>query len=228
MDDATLILALDTSTDQAGLALARGPALLEERLWRSGQNQTAELLPNIAALMERHGLAPRDLGALVVARGPGSFSGLRVALATVKGIALALDLPLASVGTLAVEAFPFRQDGRPVCPVLDAGRGDLYAALFGTLQGSWAQLGGERLATPGELAASVPEGTLFCGEVPEAAREALAAAGRGTALAPARPRSAAALAALGWERLRQGLADDVATLQPVYLRRPAVTDRRKP
>ncbi len=228
MDESTLILALDASTDQAGVALAKGPALLEEVLWRPGRNQTTELLPAIDALLKRQGLAPRELGALAVARGPGSFTGLRVALATAKGLALALALPITAVGTLEVEAFAYRNAGRPLCPVLDAGRGDLYIALFGSEQGSWRPLWEEQLAAPSEVAARVPDGTLFCGEVPEIAREALAAAGRGTALAAVKPRSAGVLAALGWQRLRRGETADAATLQPLYIRRPAVTERRKP
>jgi tRNA threonylcarbamoyladenosine biosynthesis protein TsaB len=90
-----------------------------------------------------------------------------VALATAKGIALALGLPLAAVGTLEVEAYPYRDGVRPVCPVLDAGRGDLYAALFGPASAGWAQLWEEQAATPADIAARVPEGTLFCGEVPD-------------------------------------------------------------
>ncbi|MSQ33367.1 MAG: tRNA (adenosine(37)-N6)-threonylcarbamoyltransferase complex dimerization subunit type 1 TsaB [Dehalococcoidia bacterium] len=228
MDESTLILALETSTDQAGVALARGPALLEEVLWRPGRNQTTELLPTIDALLKRHGLAPRELGALAVARGPGSFTGLRVALATAKGLALALAIPITAVGTLEMEAFAYGDAGRPVCPVLDAGRGDLYVALFGSEQGSWRQLWEEQLAAPSEVATRVPEGTIFCGEIPAWASDALAAAGRGTAIAAVKPRSAGVLASLGWQRLRRGEAADAATLQPLYIRRPSITTRRKP
>ena len=228
MDETPLILAIDTSTDQAGIALARGADVLEERLWRPGQNQTVELLPAIARILSERGLSQSDLGALAVARGPGSFSGLRVALATAKGLALALDLPIVGIGTLEVEAFPYRASGRTVCPVLDAGRGDIYVALFSARDAEWTRLWEEQIAAPEEVAARVPVGTMFCGEIPEAARDVLSNAGRGTLVAPDRPRSAAALAVMAWARLARGERDDVATLQPLYIRRPAVTTRRKP
>ncbi|MBI4236690.1 MAG: tRNA (adenosine(37)-N6)-threonylcarbamoyltransferase complex dimerization subunit type 1 TsaB, partial [Chloroflexi bacterium] len=165
---------------------------------------------------------------LVVAAGPGSFTGLRVGMAVAKGLALALGIPLVGVGTLEASAYPFAWSTLPVWAMVDAGRGEVAAACFQTRRGAWRKVWAEAVVSPEELVAAVSGRALFCGEVPPAVEALLHdRLGRRALLPPGlhRIRRAGYLGRLGWERLQRGEADDPATLAPLYLRRPAVLER---
>ena len=95
-----MLLAVDTSTAQLGLALYDGATVAAELTWTSRARHTVELAPALSGLMSRVGLSMSDLSALAVALGPGSFTSLRVGLAFVKGLALARKLPIIGVPTL--------------------------------------------------------------------------------------------------------------------------------
>src|ERR687885_1168946 len=115
-----LILAFDTATDVATSALVDDGEVLGERASRA-----VTLLEDVDALLRQGGARPRDLEALVVGTGPGSFTGVRIGLATARGVALALDLPVAGVSTLDALAA-----GAPgALPVVDARRREVFALL---------------------------------------------------------------------------------------------------
>ena len=99
-----MLLAVDTSTAQVGLAVYDGAQVLGEIIWRSKQHHTVELAPAVAELMRRSGLSMDELHALGVAIGPGSFTSLRVGLSLVKGLAMARSLPLIGIPTLDIYA----------------------------------------------------------------------------------------------------------------------------
>lgn len=223
-----LLLALDTSTRTASVALARRDALLGEYTWLAGQNHTRQLLPVVRAVLAENGAAMGDLTAIAVARGPGSFNGLRAGMATAKGFAYGLGLPLVAIGSLEVEAYAHAAAPWPVCAVHDAGRGELAWAVFRqTPAQGWQQLAPERITLPEALARAVRRRTLLCGEVPawclpqlqELAGPRLVLAGRAASI-----RRGALLAELAWQRLAAGQVEDLATAQPLYLRRPPVGD----
>ena len=222
-------LAIDTSTRTAGVALAHQGQILAELTWRAEHNHTVQLMPAIDYLLQRDDLKPSALEAIMVAVGPGSFSGLRVGMSAAKGLAMSLEIPVVGVGTLAVEAYPFLGSGLAVCPILDAGRGELSSGLFKDVEGEQTEARAPSICTVDALCALVREPTLFCGEHLPAVQEVLAA--RLGPLASFPPRSAltrrpGSLAELGWRRLARGEADDPATLQPVYLRGPSITRPR--
>ncbi len=95
-----ILLALDTSTRTIGLALYDGVQVLSESVWKSHDHHTVELAPAVADALEKTGVKIKDLGAVGVAIGPGSFTGLRIGLALAKGLAIAQRLPLVGVPTL--------------------------------------------------------------------------------------------------------------------------------
>jgi tRNA threonylcarbamoyladenosine biosynthesis protein TsaB len=99
-----MLLAIDTSTQMIGLALYDGTRVLCEMTWQSRNHHTIELSPAVSDLLERCGTRPAELGALGVALGPGSFTSLRIGLALVKGLALALKIPVVGVPTLDILA----------------------------------------------------------------------------------------------------------------------------
>src|SRR4030042_1544508 len=95
-----MLLAIDTSTAQVGLALYDGAQVLSEMTWTTRQHHTTELAPALSGLLNRCGVSIDLVGALGVAIGPGSFTSLRVGLSFVKGIALARHIPVVGVPTL--------------------------------------------------------------------------------------------------------------------------------
>ena len=126
-----MLLALDTSTRQAGIALYSSErGLLAETTWHSANRHTEELMPAIDHMLAQAGLSARDLTAVGVALGPGSFTGLRVGLAAAKGLALAHGLKLVGVPTLDFTAYPHRRQPLPAAALIPAGRGRLFWAIY--------------------------------------------------------------------------------------------------
>ena len=221
-----MILAIDTSTDTAGLALLADGELLAEITWHCGRNHTRQLLPNLAHLLQQAGVATSTLTGIVVALGPGSFNGLRVGVGAAKGLAFALGIPIVGVGSLEAAAYQYAATGLPVAAVFGAGRGEIATATYRQQAGlPWSSLAAERLTTIEKLAGETTEKTFFCGDPADLAAELKERLGAGAVLpSPATGlRRAAFLAELGLKRLQAGDVDDVATLQPVYFRRPNIT-----
>ena len=215
-----MLLAIDTATWHASVALYGGTTVLAERTWFSDRNHTVELMPAIVQMMAGQHLAPAALRGLAVAIGPGSFTGMRVGLSVAKGMALALGIPIVGIPTLDVAAEPFSDQRLPVCAVVHAGRGRFCRALYGRQRGKWARRSEFELVAPDGLPAGISGATLFCGELDDEAREAIAAAlgDDGVIAPPARAlRRAAILAEMAWERVVAGDGDDLASLSPIYL-----------
>ncbi len=219
-----MILAIDTATRWAGLALHDGAAVLAESGWKCQNNHTIELSPAVAEMMGKAGIAPADLTAVAVAIGPGSYTGLRVGLALAKGLSLAHQTPLIGVSTLDVVTAAFGPMSQPLLAVAEAGRTRVCAALY-----RWQDDQGWRADAPPDiwhwpdLLATLAGPLLIAGEVGETAvaqiRKAdpdLVVANPGLSV-----RRAALLAELGWQRFRAGQLDDARTLAPIYLRDPA-------
>lgn len=227
-----MLLAIDTSTSYASLALADGERLVAELTWHAGMRHSTDLFARLSQLFETYGVAPeRDLTAIAVATGPGSFNGIRVALAAAKSLAFALGLPLYGVPTLDVIAWGASFAEGTVCALLEAGRGQVYAAAYdapATDAATWAPRAGYEIVTPAELVTHVTQPVVFCGEWCEATHEALERALGGQARFAATLTSgrAAWLAQLAHGRAA-GREDQPAALEPLYLRRPAITSSAK-
>jgi tRNA threonylcarbamoyladenosine biosynthesis protein TsaB len=227
-----MLLALDTATRLAGIALYDGQRLLAEATWHSARQHTVELMPRVADMLDQAGLVPRDLTAVGVALGPGSFTGLRVALSVAKGLAAAHDLALLGVPTLDVVAYPHRWQPWPVCALVQAGRGRVCWALYGWQEEAWQPRGEYRLGPVDEVAAAIAameQVTFLAGEMmPSTAGTLLQALGERARLASpaATLRRAGYLAELAWQRRQRGGCDDPASLAPIYLHEPAVAKGR--
>ena len=216
-----MLLAVDSSTRFAGVALCEEGRVLSSRSWYSAVNHTSELMPAVAQILQQHGLAAADLDGMAVALGPGGFSALRVGMSAVKGLAVTTGKPVVALGTLDLEAYPYLGSGLPVCSLLDAGRSEVASALFGPdgLRTREDVVGGVE-----ELIDSVDKPTLFCGEaVSNWASLIQERLGRLAVVAgPIPAQRVWALCQLGWKRLAEGQASDLATLQPTYLRMPSI------
>jgi len=219
-------IAIDTSTDIASLALVQDDEIIAELTWRCGQSHSTQLLPGLDYLLKRAKLSLDSATGIIVARGPGSYNGLRVGLSTAKGLAFSLGIPLVGISTLAATAYQQAERGLPVCPVFNAGRGEIAAAIYQKKGENWAQLVAEHVTTLDALCAQVATKTVFCGEyIPVIAGEIKKRLKQKVVIAPpaARLRRAGFLAELGLKRLKAGDYDNPVTLQPLYLRGPAIT-----
>jgi len=223
-------LAIDTSTETASIALSSEGELVAELTWNAGRNHSAELMPNLIHLLHQAKSNLRDINGLIVAKGPGSFNGLRVGMSVAKGFAFALSVPLVGISTLEVEAWPHAATALPICPILNAGRGEIATALFQIRRGKWRRLLEEHITTLDGLLPEINSRTIFCGKIPpevvsqlgeRLGDKALLVKGAGAL------RRAGYLAELGWRRLKEGDFDHSPTLQPLYLRRPAITISRR-
>lgn len=227
------VLALETATPLASVALVDGSGVLGEAVLRAPMRHLEWLLPAVEGMLRDLGLGPGAVEAVAVSLGPGGFTGLRIGIATAASWARARGVPLAGVGTLeALASVP--EPGGPVLPVLDAHRGEVAAALYRRgADGALACLVPPLVAPPEAAAAEVAAAlgrepaagpVLLCGDGLARHGAALldALAGRGRAGGPHLHPRAAAVGLLARPRLLRGERDDPGALLPVYGRRPAV------
>ncbi len=218
-----MILAIDTATEFAGLALYDADTVWAEEIWHAARNHTVELMPRLRRMLQKAGLETGALEGIAVCVGPGSYTGVRIGVATAKGLALPHNLPLAGVPTLDITAYPHRRHPLPVVAIARAGRRRILVARYHRVEGAWRQTVPSRLTTLAELAATLTEPAFIAGELN--AEEA----GFLRRHAPAPPeiasplhrvRRPAALAELGARKLASDEADDVHHLTPIYLKEP--------
>ena len=223
-----MLLAIDTSTEMASLALVEDKQLLSESTWFSGQNHTQQLLPRLQYMLEKSGKDTKSIIGIVIARGPGSFNGLRVGLSTAKGLAFSLNVPLVGISTLEVSAYQHAASRLPICAIHNAGRSEVAVALFQMKRKKWQKLATEHITTLDAVLIETKTKTLFCGEYVPAIEERLRTIGSRAFIpsAASMPRRAFFLAELGQSKIDAGELDAAATLQPLYLRRPPITERK--
>jgi len=223
-------LAIDTSSNLCSLALSHKGELLKELTWRTAKNHTVEVTSKLAYLLASAKVKPDSLKAIIVAKGPGSFNGLRVGMSIAKGIAFSLNIPLFGISTLEVAAYSFAYTMLPLCPIHEAGHDEIAAALYQQRCDEWYCWEEEHLTTLENLCQQINQETLFCGEIsPDIARKIERSLGNRAIIAQtsASLSQAGSLAMLGWQKLDRGEKHDLATLQPLYLRPPNITKPKK-
>ncbi len=215
-----MLLAIDTATMRASIALHDGATLLGECTWEAADRHTVTLLPHINSMLETSGLTPAALTALAVCIGPGSYTGVRIGVAAAKGLATARALPLVGIPTFEILVAAQPPDPRPLYAVFAAGRRRLGYACYRWREIHWQAETPVAVGTPAELAALMVEPALVLGEVDAQTRATLLALGAPVEFPPAARhlRRAGYLAELAWQRLRAGEQDDVAQLAPLYVK----------
>ena len=219
-------LAIDTSTDTASIALIEDSQVLAELTWHCGQNHTIQLLPHLSHLLTQTKTDFESLSCIFVARGPGSFNGLRVGISTAQGLAFSLRIPIVGISTLEAAAYQHAETGLPVCPVFNAGRGEIATATYQMKRHRWHRLVAEHITTVDTLCSQITAKTIFCGELAPLIAPQLRKVLKQRAIVStpaASLRRASFLAELGQQRLAKGDLDNPATLRPLYLRRPSIT-----
>jgi tRNA threonylcarbamoyladenosine biosynthesis protein TsaB len=213
-----MLLAIDTSTSQLGLALYDGAQVLAESLWISRARHTVELAPALAEVLQRTAIKIDEVQALGVALGPGSFTSLRVGLAFIKGLALARNLPLVGIQSLDVVAASQALTGLPLAAVLPSGRGRLAISWYKTVDNAWQAEGSPSVTTAGALSESIASPTLVCGELSKDERQVFSKNPHVILASPAQcARRPGILAELAYLRWQTGGSDSPAALAPVYV-----------
>jgi tRNA threonylcarbamoyladenosine biosynthesis protein TsaB len=229
----TRLLAVATATAATGVAVLDGARVMAEVETDGARPHAAALLPAVERALADASLALEEIEAFALAIGPGSFTGLRIGLATVKAFALATPRLVAPVPTLAALAWPERAcaeaaAGAAIVACLDARRGELYAAGFRAEGDGLAPLAElpESVWKPEALAARIDGRCVLVGEALEPVARALAAAGRAPLRALAAAPRVAAVGALGARMLARGEGRPAAELLPRYVRRAEAEARR--
>lgn len=222
--DKPLLLAIDTTSDLAGVALMQDGALLGEVTWQAHQSHSRQLLPALEWLLGHVDRDKSQIGSIAVCLGPGSYAGMRVGLSSAKALAYALGVPLAGVGRLAAEALPIAEaSGGRVVPVQAAGRAELAWAAYRCEDGELTELEPPQLTPAASLPKRLRKGDLITGDIDRLDTELLAAlAARSCRLVPVSSSRAVAVGRLGLQRFLAGDTDDPDSLSPLYLREPAI------
>jgi len=221
-------LALNTSSKNNSIAISQQGEILNKMVWLSSHNETVELIPNLDRLLKKTQVKADLLQSIIVAIGPGRFNSLRVGLSIAKGLSFSLDIPLIGISTLNVLAYPFANTKLQICPIQKANRNNVATAFY-QQRHKWQCIKPAYLTTLELLYNQVEQQTLFCGEIDDDTVNEIKQNLGSLAVISNAPRisNIASLAALGWKRIINGEQDNIATLQPLYLRPPHITEPRK-
>jgi len=217
------ILGIETSTKTGSVALVSDDFIIAQYSLNIELTHSERLMSTVDRVLKDTGLVIANLDGFAVAIGPGSFTGLRIGISTVKGLAFATGKPIAAVPTLQALAWNLPFTEYPVCPLLDARKKEVYAALYKNDGSIPVQMMPETVISLSQLAAGVPGTTVFTGEGSHIYRaEIVKIFGTRALFAPrtAILPSAAAVAEIGLEMIKSGKQADPDALTPKYIRRP--------
>lgn len=216
-----MILAIDTATRSAGLAVHDGYRVRAEITWDTSDHHTVELMPRIVGMLEQIDVGIDQISGLGVSIGPGSFTGVRVGVAAAKGLALARNIPIVGVRSTDILAYAVRWCQPPLVVVVRAGRGRWISARYVKAgRETWRQDGDFSLTTADVIGADWETTTTLCGELSESEQETVKQrlGDRAQLLPPAFSlRRAGFLAEIAWQRVQARQLDDAALIQPIYL-----------
>ncbi len=226
-----MILALETATPHGSVALVSGGRVAGETVLPSGRQASETFLGAVSGLLAGCGVAQVEISCVAVSAGPGSFTGLRVGMAAAKGFCRGWDVPLVPVPTLAALAFRFPREGRVLCPVLDARKKEVYAALFRWEGNGTTRLTPDLAIAPDALLERLPAGRIvFCGDGLSACRALIRDRLGDRAEMVEGPQglpSAGAVGILGERAFLEGAFQDPGCAVPAYVR-PSEAEFRRP
>ncbi|MDY6822691.1 MAG: tRNA (adenosine(37)-N6)-threonylcarbamoyltransferase complex dimerization subunit type 1 TsaB [Thermodesulfobacteriota bacterium] len=223
------ILAVDTATFSCGLALAADDQILFQSAHISRQTHSRRLMPMIDAALKTTGLTLDGLNGFAVTKGPGSFTGLRIGISTVKGLAAVADKPVAGISSLDALAWPFVFTAMPVCVLMDARKSEVYTCRYQNDGNTLARITEEQALPPAEALQGLKTPHIVVGSGVEAYRDLIRETAGENAVPAMRFQhiiNPAIVAHLGMQQLKNGTASTAGTITPVYLRQPdAVINR---
>ena len=199
--------------------------MLAEETWHAQRRHAENLFPTIERLIALSRAQIDAVDKVAVATGPGSFTGLRVAIAAAQGLARGRGAALAGISTLDVLAYPHASSKQRTCPLLPAGRGEFYAALYQERNRKWARRSPFIVGPLVDICRQIGTHTLFVGEIDPETEQTLRDLLGPKALfaSPAsRMRRAGYLAELGWLDLESRPQTRLGEIEPIYVKQPAI------
>lgn len=216
------ILAVDTSADTCSVALSENEHLKFERTADHGKTHAVTLAGMIDELLRTSGTTLDRMDGFAVTTGPGSFTGLRIGIATVKGLAFAVSKPVVPVTTLDVLAFQCTGIKSLICPLIDARKKEVYAAVYRWENHHLERVRPPMVAAPEKVLANMDEHCFFLGSGSLLYREVIEKQlGKKAVIAPKEMNRirASAIAVLGYRQLRKNAGEAPHNIIPLYIRR---------
>ena len=219
------VLSIDSSTASSTCAVVEDGKLLGEIVLNDQKQHSVILMPIIDSLLNNLKLNINDIDGFVVSSGPGSFTGLRIGMATAKGLAQANNKPFIGVSSLDALAFNLAYTSGLICPILDALRDNVYTALYSFSDGNLKRVSDYMAIHIDELISIIkensPSSITFIGDAVPKFKDKLEENFHNVIFAPAHLNLARAssLGELGLIKLREGHEDDLLTFSPIYIRK---------
>ena len=216
------ILGIETSTTTGSVAVVSENGVIAQYSLNIEVTHSERLMSTVDRVLKDTGLTITDMDGYAVAIGPGSFTGLRIGLAAVKGLALVTGKPVAAVPTLEALAWNLPYSAYPVCPMLDARKNEVYAAMYRFDGTTFVRVMAEAVISLSHLSELISEKTLFTGEASHLFREEIVNLFGDRALfAPVSAilPSAATVAEIGFAMIKSGKQADLDSVTPMYIRR---------
>jgi tRNA threonylcarbamoyladenosine biosynthesis protein TsaB len=216
------ILGIDTSTSCGSVGLVDGDSVIAEYLLNIPTTHSERLLNSVEYVLEQAGCSIKDLDGWAISLGPGSFTGLRIGMSTIKGLAFATEKPVAGVPTLDTLASNISPTPYLICPILDARKGEVYASLYRYDGGdSPKRASAYQAISPENLVKNIKEKTIFLGNGVNTYGDYLLNALPTLATfvsAPLNLLRGSAVARLGLKRIQEHEVLDLSTFTPIYVR----------
>jgi len=216
------ILALDTATPSCSVAVTDADTLLAEFTVTAGQSHSRHVMTLIRQAIEWSGLSLGALDGFAVSRGPGTFTGLRIGISSVKGLAAASGKPVVGVSSLKALALQAASGSRLICPLLDARKGEVYFGCYRLTGGVLTRQGEEGVLPPEKVSGVIDGPCIFVGPGASLYRDVITKTlGESAGFAPAIHNTirASSLAWLARNRLEKADVEDVEQFAPVYIRK---------
>lgn len=216
------VLGIESATPVAAVAVADDGGILAERMVFNNRTHSVNLLPMIKAVLEESEVGRHNLAGIAVSGGPGSFTGLRIGMSTAKALAQVLGLPVAGISTLETLAYPLAGSHELICPILNARKNEVYAAVYEhTNKPALAGPMAVQPETLAELLLELGRPVVFAGDGVAAyaalLKERLGELATFAPLSANFPRGAA-VAELGLVAFQKGIGIDPLDLRPQYIR----------
>lgn len=217
-----LVLSLDSSTETATVSVVNEEKLLGEITYNYKKQHSVILMPMIDSLLQNLQLDISSIDGFVVSKGPGSFTGLRIGAATMKGLSQGLNKPFVGVSTLDALAYNMAYTSGIVCPIIDALRGNVYTALYNFNEGKLNKIEDLMVISLDDLLTKLEEKNIpvcFIGDAVPIFKNKLKERLNNVTFAPAHLNSvkASALGEIGLNLLKEGIRDDIYSFAPMYL-----------
>lgn len=216
------ILAVDTATRGCGVAVTDGDRLAAEMTSNRKETHSRHLMGMIDAVLRSAGMAAADVDGFAVTRGPGSFTGLRIGISTVKGMASALGKPVAGISGLEALVRQFPYSPHLICPILDARKGEVYSARYRMTDAGITEIMGARAVPPTDAVSGIDGCCVFVGDGALLYRDLISQTlGDSALFAPPgfHTLRASMIAFLAKPRLEKGDSECLSAFTPRYIRK---------